>query len=166
MQHWCGPFQGFPPVTIRFSLGMHRNRNCHCEPVVLRAANQNLNDCQWQSYLNVAQTGVALSKDSLRSQSPGTSENRFRTCRGRCPHRPETKTYAYIPAVPSGGNVLVPARTLIRSRLRGRCRQSRPPKNPPAALTNCVRIFRIAIGESIEKNLEGARPVTSVTGAQ
>ena len=42
---------------------------CHCEPVVLRAANQNLNDCQWQSYLNVAQTGVALSKDSLRSQS-------------------------------------------------------------------------------------------------
>ena len=42
---------------------------CHCEPVVLRAANQNLNDCQWQSYLNVTQTGVALSKDSLRSQS-------------------------------------------------------------------------------------------------
>ena len=42
---------------------------CHCEPVVLRAANRNFNDCQWQSYLNVAQTGVALSKDSLRSQS-------------------------------------------------------------------------------------------------
>ena len=33
---------------------------CHCEPVVLRAANQNLNDCQWQSYLNVAHTGVAI----------------------------------------------------------------------------------------------------------
>ena len=33
---------------------------CHCEPVVLRAANQNFNDCQWQSYLNVAQTGVAI----------------------------------------------------------------------------------------------------------
>ena len=33
---------------------------CHCEPVVLRAANQNLNDCQWQSYLNVAQAGVAI----------------------------------------------------------------------------------------------------------
>ena len=42
---------------------------CHCEPVVLRAANQNSNDCQWQSYLNVAHAGVALSKDSLRSQS-------------------------------------------------------------------------------------------------
>ena len=34
---------------------------------------------------------------------------------------------------PSGGNVLVPARTLRRSRLKGRCRQSRPLKNPPAA---------------------------------
>ena len=42
---------------------------CHCEPVVLRAANQNFNDCQWQSYLNVAHTGVAPSGDSLRSQS-------------------------------------------------------------------------------------------------
>ena len=28
--------------------------------VVLRAANQNDNDCQWQSYLNAAQTGVAI----------------------------------------------------------------------------------------------------------
>ena len=44
-------------------------RSCHCEPVVLRAANQNFNDCQWQSYLNVAQTGVAPSGDSFRSQS-------------------------------------------------------------------------------------------------
>ena len=42
---------------------------CHCEPVVLRAANQNLNDCQWQSYLSVAHAGVAPSGDSLRSQS-------------------------------------------------------------------------------------------------
>ena len=37
--------------------------------MVLRAANQNPNDCQWQSYLNVAHTGVAPSGDSLRSQS-------------------------------------------------------------------------------------------------
>ena len=37
--------------------------------MVLRAANQNLNDCQWQSYLNVTQTAVAPSRDSLRSQS-------------------------------------------------------------------------------------------------
>ena len=48
-------------------------RSCHCEPVVLRAANQNFNDCQWQSYLNVAHAGVALSKDSLRSQSVSQS---------------------------------------------------------------------------------------------
>ena len=27
---------------------------------MLRAANQNRNDCQWQSYLNVAHTGVAI----------------------------------------------------------------------------------------------------------
>ena len=120
-----------------------------------------------------AHTGVALSKDSLRSQSPGSSENRSRTCRPMPSLARKLQICAYVPspqeafsAGPSGGNVLVPARTLIRSRLRGRCRQSRPPKNPPAALTNCVRIFRIAIGESIEKNLEGARPVTSVTGAQ
>ena len=44
-------------------------RLCHCEPVVLRAANQNFNDCQWQSYLNLAHAGVAPSGDSLRSQS-------------------------------------------------------------------------------------------------
>ena len=61
-------------------------------------------------------------------------------CRGRCPHRPKTKKCAYIHTLkkcfgagPSGGNVLVPARTLRRSRLKGRCRQSRPLKNPPAA---------------------------------
>ena len=37
--------------------------------VVLRAANQNSNDCQWQSYLDLCNADVALSKDSLRSQS-------------------------------------------------------------------------------------------------
>ena len=37
--------------------------------VVLRAANQNSNDCQWQSYLDLCNTGVAPSRDSLRSQS-------------------------------------------------------------------------------------------------
>ena len=52
-----------------FVEGVFSKEVCHCEPVVLRAANQNLNDCQWQSYLNVAHTGVAPSRDSLRSQS-------------------------------------------------------------------------------------------------
>ena len=126
---------------------------CHCEPVVLRAANQNLNNCQWQSYLSVAHAGVAPSRDSLRSQSPGYSGSLNKISRGRCPHRPKAKACAYISALnqcfnagPSGGNVLVPARTLRRSRLRGRCRQSRPPKYPPAAPTNCVRILRLAMG--------------------
>ena len=62
---------------------------CHCEPVVLRAANQNLNDRQWQSYLSVAHAGVAPSRDSLRSQSPGYSGSLNRISRGRCPHRPQ-----------------------------------------------------------------------------
>ena len=75
--HWCGPFQGFPPVTIPRFFQEHPYNACHCEPVrtlvwqsvsqslllrrvVLRAANQNRNDCKWQSYLNVAQTGVVI----------------------------------------------------------------------------------------------------------
>ena len=47
---------------------------CHCEPVVLRAANQNLNDCQWQSYLNVAQTGVAPSGHNPSPLAPTPGE--------------------------------------------------------------------------------------------
>ena len=43
-----------------------------------------------------------------------------------------TRTKAFG-ADPSGGNVLVPARTLRISRLKGRCRQSRLLENPPAA---------------------------------
>ena len=58
-----------------------QNIQCHCEPVT-------------------DVTGVALSKDSLRSQSPGSSENFDRTRRGRCPHRPETKACAYTVSAP------------------------------------------------------------------
>ena len=47
-------------------------RSCHCEPVVLRAANQNFNDCQWQSYLNVAHAGVAI-----RSPKPSPERRRW-----------------------------------------------------------------------------------------
>ena len=42
----------------------------HCEPVVLRAANQNPNDCQWQSYHNVAHTVVAIRSPKLRRTLP------------------------------------------------------------------------------------------------
>ena len=61
------------------------NNVCHCEPVVLRAANQNNNDCQWQSYLSVTQTGVAPSRDSLRSQSPGHSGSSQENPQGSMP---------------------------------------------------------------------------------
>ena len=129
---------------------------CHCEPVVLRAANQNLNDCQWQSYLNVAHAGVAPSGDSLRSQSPSCSENPHRTRRGRCPHRPEMKTCAYTPTLhkcfgagSSGGNVLVSARTLRRNRLRGRCRKAAPLSTPRPHRRKQAKIFRLAMGGSI-----------------
>ena len=70
-------------------------------------------------------------------QSPGYSGSLNRISRGRCPHRPKAKACAYISALnqcfnagPSGGNVLVPARTLRRSRLRGRCRKAAPLSTP------------------------------------
>jgi len=46
---------------------------------------------------------------------------------------------------PSGGNVLVPARTLIRSRLKGRCRKAAPLRIPRPHSWNCVRMFRTVI---------------------
>ena len=98
---------------------------------------------------------MALSKDSLRSQSPGTPENQLRTRRGRCPHRPEIKICAccptlteYVSAVPSGGNFLVPARKLIRSRLKGRCRKAAPLRIPRPLRRNCSEMFRVAMGSS------------------
>ena len=102
------------------------------------------------------QTGVAPSGDSLRSQSPSCSENPHRTRRGRCPHRPEMKTCAYTPTLhkcfgtgSSGGNVLVSARTLRRSRLRGRCRKAAPLRTPRPHRRKQAKIFRLAIGGSI-----------------
>ena len=81
------------------------------------------------------------------------SENRFRTCRGRCPHRPKMKKCAYIHTLKkcfgagsSGGNVLVPARTLRRSRLKGRCRKAAPLSIPRPLRRRHVRIFRVAMG--------------------
>ena len=73
----------------------------------------------------------------------------------------ELQVYPYIPSLletfgagPSGGKVLVPARTLRRSRLKGRCRQSRPLENPPAAPPEVIKIFRIAMGGFIENSLK------------
>ena len=45
-------------------------------------------------------------------------------------------------AEPSGGNVLVPARTLRRSRLKGRCRKAAPLRIPRPLRRNCSTMFR------------------------
>ena len=66
---FCNIFTKGKRLKIQCHCEPAPNNACHCEPVVLRAANQNLNDCQWQSYLSVAHAGVAPSGDSLRSQS-------------------------------------------------------------------------------------------------
>ena len=75
----------------------HRNRSCHCEPVLTLV---------WQSVIpmlthlpsqSVVHTGVALSKDSLRSQSPVSPESPEKTRRGRCPHRPKPAASKEIP---------------------------------------------------------------------
>ena len=86
-------------------------------------------------------------------QSPGHSENHNRTCRGRCPHRPVVKDRACSPPLKeyfgsgsSGGNFLVPARKLIRSRLKGRCRKAAPLSIPRPHRRKCRGMFRIAIG--------------------
>ena len=46
----------------------------------------------------------------------------------------------------SGGNVLVPARTLRRNRLKGRCRKAAPLRIPRPLRRNCPKIFRVAMG--------------------
>ena len=69
----------------------------------------------------------------------------------------ELKVYPCIPKFTkrfgsgsSGGNVLVPARTLIRSRLKGRCRKAAPLRIPRPHRRKCVKMFRFAIGGFIE----------------
>ena len=83
------------------------------------------------------------------------SENvQIRDCRGRCPHRPvNCKSILNIPKLTecfgsgsSGGNVLVPARTLRRSRLKGRCRKAAPLSIPRPQRRNCVKMRRPAVG--------------------
>ena len=75
--------------------------------------------------------------------------------------RLEVKACPYIPTLhkrfgagSSGGNVLVPARTLRRSRLRGRCRKAAPLRTPRPHRRKKVIMFRPASGESIEKSLK------------
>ena len=85
--------------------------------------------------------------------------------------RLEVKACPYIPTLhkrfgagSSGGNVLVPARILRRSRLRGRCRKAAPLRTPRPHRRKQARMFRHASGESIEKSLKDTMSLrTSVT---
>ena len=45
----------------------------------------------------------------------------------------------------SGGNVLVSARTLRRSRLKGRCRKAAPLRNPRPHRRKRIKIFQVAV---------------------
>ena len=69
----------------------------------------------------------------------------------------ESQVYPYIPRLtkhsnsdPSGGKVLDSARTLRRSRLKGRCRKAAPLRIPRPLRRRHVRIFRVAMGGFIE----------------
>ena len=46
---------------------------------------------------------------------------------------------------PSGGNFLVPARKLIRSRLKGRCRKAAPLRIPRPHRQNCLKMLLAAM---------------------
>lgn len=94
--------------------------------------------------------------------------------------RLEVKACPYIPTLQkrfgagsSGGNVLVPARTLRRSRLRGRCRKAAPLRTPRPHRRKQIRMFRLATSESVEKSpkdtvslewQDGANYFRAVTG--
>ena len=65
----------------------------------------------------------------------------------------ELQVYPCIPrltecfgAGSSGGNFLVPARKLIRSRLKGRCRKAAPLSIPRPHRRKCTRMFQVAMG--------------------
>ena len=81
--------------------------------------------------------------------------------------------HKYFSARPSGGKVLVSARTLRRSRLKGRCRKAAPLRIPRPHRRKQIRIFRLATSESVEKSpkdtvslewQDGANYFRAVTG--
>ena len=136
--HWA-------PLGIAAFLNALPKNACHCEPVWCSA--------QRIKILMTASGSHTLIYAALVWQSPGSSKKYNRPCRGRCPHRPKMKKCAYIHTLKkcfgsgsSGGNFLVPARKLIRSRLKGRCRKAAPLRIPRPLRRRHVRIFRVAMG--------------------
>ena len=64
----------------------------------------------------------------------------------------ELQGFPYIPSLlkafsadPSGGNFLVPARKLIRSRLKGCCRKAAPLRIPRPLRRKRIKIYRVAM---------------------
>ena len=104
-----------------------------------------LGTARYRSVFRAEAKNACLCEEAIgrRGNPLQVSENPFRTCRGRCPHRPKMKKCAYIHTLEkcfgagsSGGNFLVPARKLIRSRLN----------IPRPHHRRHVRIFRVAMG--------------------
>ena len=136
--HWA-------PLGIATFLNALPKNACHCEPVWCSA--------QRIKILMTASGSHTLIYAALVWQSPGSSEKYNRPCRGRCPHRPVNCKSIHIPRLTeyfgsgsSGGNFLVPARKLIRSRLKGRCRKAAPLRIPRPLRRRLGEMFRVAVG--------------------
>ena len=67
----------------------------------------------------------------------------------------------YFGSGPSGGNVLVPARTLRRIRLKGRCRKAAPLRIPRPHRRKYPRMFQVAMGRFYDRppNSERCNPI-------
>ena len=135
--HWA-------PLGIAAFLNALPKNACHCEPVWCSA--------QRIKTLMTASGSHTLIYAALVWQSPGSSKKYNRPC----PHRPKMKKCAYIHTLKkcfgagsSGGNVLVPARTLRRSRLKGRCRKAAPLRIPRPHRRKYPGMFRAAMGSSV-----------------
>ena len=63
----------------------------------------------------------------------------------------------YFGADPSGGNFLVPARKLIRSRLKGRCRKAAPLSIPRPLRRKCTRLLQVAMGRFYDRPSNSGR---------
>ena len=78
-----------PAARHRMLLNVIESYIVHARSAFAEVEGLGPSDCRKNMSLRTSpQTGVAPSRDSLRSQSPGSSENFDRTRRGQCPHWP------------------------------------------------------------------------------